>query len=178
MTCPRLEALLYAVDLIQQERGFEVCGGLKREAKLEAASPAAEVPRVKAKPSSTPVPANPWDQQPGENDLWYARFLRYVALGPSLPRSVSLVARGRKNAYPIPAHWPIQAKQNTWKVRAEAFDAAAKADTSGQVTARFNALIGAMQASKLVNGEAEKLLGVTYQAPPPRGEDDDLDDQP
>lgn len=105
-------------------------------------------------------PIVPWARHEGQNELWYARFLRYVALGPE--RSVSLVARGRKNAYPVPAHWPVQAKQQAWKVRAEAFDAAAKADPS--LVHMFNALL-ATTAATAPNGEGEKLQGLTYQVP-------------
>lgn len=111
----------------------------------------------------------PWERRPGENDLWRARFLRYVALGPS--RSVSLVATGRRNAYPIPAHWPIVSKQNAWKERAEAFDAAAKLDPS--LIVDLNVEMTAL-ADNAPNGEREKLRGVTYQPPPP-DEDSELD---
>lgn len=116
-------------------------------------------------------PRAAWEQQPGENDLWYARFLRYVALGPR--RSVSIVAKGKPNAYPIPAHWPIQAKQNTWKVRAEAFDQAAKANPG--LIATFNSLLGrVMRDGEKLNGEVKLLTAAIgaggYQAPP---EDDE-----
>lgn len=113
----------------------------------------------------------PWDQQPGENDLWYARFIRFVALGPK--RSVSLVAMGRRNAYPVPAHWPIQAKQRLWRERAAAFDVAAKADQA--TVTEFNTTIIVGLRDRLVNGEREKLMGVAYQAPPP---EDDYEDIP
>lgn len=130
---------------------------------------AAVAPAMVGRPRVKPANQQPWDQQSGENDLWYARFLRYVALGPT--RSVSLVARGRRNAYPIPAHWPIQAKQQNWKARAENFDAAAKADPAA--VDRFNLRLGALRvnADRKINGEAELLVGVAYQAPSP---DDDL----
>ena len=29
------------------------------------------------------APAEPWEQQPGEPNLWYARFERYRLAGPS-----------------------------------------------------------------------------------------------
>lgn len=103
-----------------------------------------------------------WEQQPGENDLWYARFLRYVAIGPG--RSVSLVATGRRNAYPVPAHWPIQAKQHSWRERAGAFDEAVKVDK--KLENDFSTLVVATRM-RLTNGEADKLMGVHYQAPPP-----------
>jgi hypothetical protein len=111
-------------------------------------------------PEPSPMPHHPWDQQQGENDLWYSRFLRFVALGPT--RSVSLVATGRRNAYPIPAHWPIQAKQRSWRERAAVFDKAAKDDPT--LVDTFNVLIGAF-ILKAPNGEAGLLHGVVYQAP-------------
>jgi len=93
-----------------------------------------------------------WSQQPGENDLWYSRFLRFIALGPS--RSVSLLAMGRRNAYPVPAHWPIQAKQWNWRERAKAFDEAAKVDP--RLIEQFNNRLEAV-AAEATNGEAGPL---------------------
>ena len=118
--------------------------------------------------SSTEAELHPWDQHPDENDLWYARFVRFVALGPT--RSVSLVAKGYRNAYPVPAHWPMQAKQMHWRERATAFDQAVKADS--KLLAAFEGLIVSLQV-RLTNGEQQKLVGVTYQPPPP---DDDYED--
>lgn len=105
----------------------------------------------------------PWDQRPGENDLWYARFLRFVALGPT--RSVSLVSKGRRNYYPVPAHWPMKAKQEDWSARAKAFDAAAREDP--HLVDRINVAIGAMQLKLVTHkDEVEKLQGVMYVMPP------------
>jgi hypothetical protein len=64
----------------------------------------------------------PWDRIEGENNLWYERFLVYLKLGPR--RSVSLASRGKRNAYPIPSHWMIVARQNNWRERAAAYDRA------------------------------------------------------
>jgi hypothetical protein len=116
---------------------------------------------------AAPATRQPWAQQPGENGLWYARFLRYLALGPT--RSVSLVAKGRRNAYPIPAHWPIQAKQKDWKARAEAFDAAVRADPT--VADQFHALVVGTQEHLVSPKEQDLLMGVTYTMPPPDDED-------
>jgi hypothetical protein len=121
-------------------------------------------------PTSAP-PRAAWDQQPGENDLWFARFLRFVALGPG--RSVSLVATGRRNAYPVPAHWPIQAKQRLWRERARAFDEAARAD-SGLVLCLNALLLTLATDSTLANGEAvalEKAAKEGYQVPPTEDEE-------
>lgn len=112
---------------------------------MESATAMTGTSRNLKPPSASLPPIRPtfggsaWDQRDDENDLWYARFLRYVAIGPG--RSVSLVVTGRKNAYPLPAHWPAQAKQLEWKVRADAFDAAAKATPSLIVT--FNNILAA-----------------------------------
>lgn len=93
------------------------------EGVMESATAAsARAPRVAARSIL------PWQQQPGENALWFARFIRYLALGPG--RSVSLVAVGRRNAYPVPAHWPAHAKQADWNARGKAFDKAARSDPS------------------------------------------------
>lgn len=122
-------------------------------------------------PATTAAPKKaqrqPWDKAPEENDLWYARFVRFVALGPG--RSVSLLTRGRRNAYPVPAHWPIQAKQWQWRERAKAFDDAAKA--SPTLINEFNVLLVALRQSA-PNGEAVKFEGLAYQAPTAEDYDD------
>lgn len=64
----------------------------------------------------------PWDRLPDENDLWYERFTHYLKLGPR--RSVSLAATGKRNAYPLPSHWMIVAKEKRWRERARAYDRA------------------------------------------------------
>lgn len=131
--------------------------------------------RVRTQPA--PGPVKPWHQQKGDNELWYARFLRYVALGPT--RSVSLVATGERNHYPVPAHWPSQAKQRSWKTRAAAFDEAAKADPS--VIGEFNNLLTAFASSappeEKLRIEAALVKG-GYQAPPPEEDETDFDGTP
>lgn len=115
-------------------------------------------------------PTNEWDRQPKENDLWYSRFLRFVALGPG--RSVSLVATGRRNAYPVPAHWPIQAKQWSWRERAQAFDEAYKTDPAKLGKALLSLLATALPLA--TNGETE-LLEKTIESGgyhPPEDEDE------
>lgn len=74
---------------------------------------------------ATKAAAKPWEQHKSENALWYERFLRYLALGKH--RSVSLVATGRRNAYPLPSHWVIVAKEKQWRERADLFDKAVEA---------------------------------------------------
>lgn len=117
------------------------------------------------------VQLQPWEQQPGENDLWYGRFLRYLALGPG--RSVSLVAKGRRNAYPVPAHWPIQARQLEWKTRAEGFDEAYKVEEV-ELNKWFVATLVSTR-DRLPTDEANKTMGIMYQAPPP---EEDYEDEP
>jgi predicted secreted protein len=96
---------------------------------------------------------------------------------------VSLVATGRRNAYPVPAHWPIQSKQNSWRERASAFDDAVvlalrsrntvedRVDLLETFTNRLMAL-----ASTAPNGEAEllqaALLAGGYQLPRDEDEED------
>jgi hypothetical protein len=135
--------------------------------------------------STVDRPRAAWDQQLGENDLWYARFLRFVALGPG--RSVSLVATGRRNAYPVPAHWPIQAKQRSWRERASAFDAAIVAALKARNTIEdrielvelLNNRLMAL-ASTATNGESAFLEATLstggYQLPSDDDEDEDEDD--
>jgi hypothetical protein len=107
----------------------------------------------------TALPA--WSQQRGENDLWYFRFLRFVALGPG--RSVSLVSTGERNHYPVPAHWPIQAKQLNWRERAKIFDEAAKEDPALITT--FNGLLESF-AVPASEQEKKHLKGLMrYMAP-------------
>lgn len=106
-----------------------------------------------------------WDQQPGENNLWYARFLRFVAIGPTGPvgpRSISLVSTGQKNHYPVPAHWPMVAKQRLWRERAAAFDEAGRKDEA--VINQFNAMLGSFQM-EAPESEARLLQGLVYNRP-------------
>lgn len=83
----------------------------------EAATAASKQP---AKPNQLGVGIEPWARQAFENDLWFERFLHYLKLGPR--RSVSLAATGKRNAYPLPSHWMIIAKEHLWRERARAYD--------------------------------------------------------
>jgi hypothetical protein len=143
--------------------------------------------QTQATASNVPAPPileaviDPWDQQLDENELWYCRFLRYVALGPG--RSVSLVATGRRNAYPVPAHWPIQAKQRNWRARANAFDHAVlralkSRDTiedEVELISEFNFRLQALHV-KPPKGEGPWLTGAIeaggYQLPPSIDDDE------
>lgn len=136
----------------------------------------AEALAASAAPSRAVKPKRlPWDQRPQENDLWYARFLRFVALGPS--RSMSLVTRGRRNAYPVPAHWPMQAKQMDWQLRAKAFDEAAKANPA--IIPIFNNLLASVAVAATTGSEPVLLRAAVdaggYQAPPDEEDYDETD---
>lgn len=113
-----------------------------------------------------------WYQQPGENDLWYARFLRFVALGAE--RSVSLVSTGKKNYYPVPAHWPMVAKKDRWRERARAFDEAHRKDEAGMNRWFVAALVAARD--KVHTEEAHKMMGVAYMPPPVMDDEDESSD--
>lgn len=128
---------------------------------------------MQSKTRAKPVPSTkrPWEQRPVENDLWYVRFLRYVALGPG--RSVSLVSKGKRNQYPVPAHWPVVAKQLSWKDRARAFDAAASKDPAlirvfydllEEVLVRVRT---SLRATEEPDRLAATLKAGGYQIPPP-----------
>lgn len=112
----------------------------------------------------------PWEQQVGENDLWFSRFLRYVALGPR--RSVSLVATGERNHYPVPAHWPMVAKQRDWRARAQAFDEAARNDEV--MVTKLNDTMQ-MMATIVTSKESAQLAEARYQPPPPTDDDESAD---
>jgi hypothetical protein len=68
----------------------------------------------------------PWEQQPGEPNLWYARYERYRLAGPrrSLLALFNSERRehGAKKARSIPQSWAQKAKQWRWRERAEAWD--------------------------------------------------------
>lgn len=131
---------------------------------MEVTAAAQPTPRASARKATSP-----WERQPFDTDLWFARFLFYMALGPR--RSVSKAAMGRPNAYPVPAHWPIQARQLNWKARAEAFDAEAIANPS--LVTRFNTFIRRdaeiiIKATRpVVRAFAETIIAAGYQPLPP-----------
>ena len=74
-----------------------------------------------------PIHPEPWEQQPGEPNLWYARFERYRLTGPR--RSLLALlngerqANGARKARSVPESWALRAKQWRWRERAEAWDA-------------------------------------------------------
>lgn len=73
------------------------------------------------------VPPGPWSRRSDEEEIWYDRFLAYVALGPS-----RTVQRARKacahkaGIAPVPherEEWATEADRNEWFTRAAAWDA-------------------------------------------------------
>lgn len=89
---------------------------------LTTAQAASEATAAAGNEAAAGKPGKPWDRLPDENDLWYERFTHYLKLGPR--RSVSLAATGRRNAYPLPSHWMVVAKEKRWRERAAAYDRA------------------------------------------------------
>jgi hypothetical protein len=68
----------------------------------------------------------PWEQQPGEPNRWYARFECYRLAGPSrsLLGAVNALRlpRGLTKSRSIPQAWAKNAKEWRWRERAEAWD--------------------------------------------------------
>ncbi len=68
----------------------------------------------------------PWEQQPGEPNRWYARFECYRLAGPSrsLLGTVNALRlpRGLGKSKSIPQAWAKNVKQWRWRERAEAWD--------------------------------------------------------
>jgi hypothetical protein len=74
----------------------------------------------------TQIPPEPWDRQPGEPNLWYARFERYRLAGPrrSLLGAVNaeLTSNGRNKQAKVPGAWNRAFGRWHWRERAEAWD--------------------------------------------------------
>ena len=72
------------------------------------------------------TPSEPWEQQPGEPNRWYARFERYRLAGPSRSLLGAVNAerqqRGACQSKSIPQAWAKNARQWRWRERAEAWD--------------------------------------------------------
>jgi hypothetical protein len=69
----------------------------------------------------------PWEQQPGESNRWYARFERFRLAGPSrsLLGAVNSERQqdGKRSTRSVPQAWAKAAQQWRWRERAEAWDA-------------------------------------------------------
>jgi hypothetical protein len=69
---------------------------------------------------------DPWDQQSGEPNRWFARFERYRLAGPSRSLlglfNTERQQRGTKKAKSIPESWAENADKWRWRQRAELWD--------------------------------------------------------
>jgi hypothetical protein len=89
-----------------------------------------DAPAKDAEPAPVPPPEHPWDRQPGEPDLWWSRFRRFLGLGPrrsllaawraELAESGREVPNGSNPS--APDGWSQHATQWAWRERAAAFD--------------------------------------------------------
>lgn len=73
----------------------------------------------------------PWEQREGEPNLWYDRFTLFRLLGPKRTLSFAHrqeVARSRKKSQYLPGSWRDAANEWDWVARAEAWDAARRAE--------------------------------------------------
>ncbi len=70
-----------------------------------------------------PLEEQPWLPRPGENNLWYDRFSRYLAAGPSRSvRGVYNAEKGNERSKAVPASWTEAAHRFEWQRRAQAYD--------------------------------------------------------
>jgi len=77
-------------------------------------------------PDTCPQTLDSWDRQPGELNLWYARFERYRLAGPNRSLLGTLnderVRRGKKKGRSLPQSWATNVKRWRWQDRASAWD--------------------------------------------------------
>lgn len=71
-----------------------------------------------------PYGLEPWEQQPGESDLWFSRFEEYRKLGPR--RTVDAIYRRETGREKVRASgdWRDESQFRKWQERARAWDAA------------------------------------------------------
>ena len=78
-------------------------------------------------PQTAHESAQPWEEQPGEPNRWYARFERFRLAGPnrSLLGAVNTARQegGKRSTRSVPQAWAKAARQWRWRERAEAWDA-------------------------------------------------------
>jgi hypothetical protein len=76
-------------------------------------------------PDTLPL-SEPWERQPGEPNLWFSRFQRYLLAGPS--RSLlgtvngERTEKGREKQSKVPGSWNQAFARWNWRERAEAWD--------------------------------------------------------
>jgi hypothetical protein len=70
--------------------------------------------------------SEPWDRQPGEPNLWYARFERYRLVGPGRSLLGTLNAegaeKGQRRRTKVPGAWNQALRRWHWRERAESWD--------------------------------------------------------
>lgn len=141
-----------------------------RKPAAKKTTPAKKKPAVKA---SRPKPQNSWDQQPDETDAAYTAFLVYRALGRT--RTIlgirdkwgavggELGVSGKPPSATSIERW---ASVNSWRLRAQAWDAELEAEWTREVqdrrlrAARLNADI----AEKGLQLVSEQLDGLVWRA--------------
>ena len=92
-------------------------------------------------PQAVQESPEPWEQQPGESNRWYARFERFRLAGPSrsLLGAVNTARQesGKRSTRSVSQAWAKAARQWRWRERAEAWDAhvrrQARADHARQI---------------------------------------------
>lgn len=98
---------------------------------------------------------NPWDQQPGEDTRWYARFDAYRRLGPARTIRAAYAAecasRGvvRRRSQSVPGSWDAAQARWRWAERAQAWDAAQLAQQRQADASAYRARLEAEQRAVL-----------------------------
>jgi hypothetical protein len=87
---------------------------------------------------SEPAAQHPWDRQPDEPSLWFARFDTYRLLGPS--RTIEAAFReGMGEKGKCPSRWYTESVRWRWRERAEAWDASERPSVQRQRLAELAA---------------------------------------
>ena len=73
-------------------------------------------------PKDNAAPA--WEPMPGESNLWYDRFARFLAQGATRSvRAVYQEEKGNEHSKSVPASWTEASHRYDWPRRAQAYDA-------------------------------------------------------
>jgi hypothetical protein len=88
----------------------------------------------------------PWDQQQGESDACYIRYLIYLTIGParSLTRAYAVyLGQAAQGGEPllVPGAWKKDCARWKWTERAAAWDIAMLSEAGGGAVAAFVALV-------------------------------------
>lgn len=116
------------------------------------------LPSVQA--PAQPTKPNPWDQQPGESDQSYARFLSYLILGPFRTvkqayadwhkknrKSNKSLAREQVKATCVSGAWTNDCLHFRWRDRATSYDLAQLEIAGREVANRFVATVNGYYAA-------------------------------